>query len=237
MNYSADVALQYVQNRQVQPEVLQQLLSTGQINAASRILEVGCGTGNYSVAIKSITNCRVWGFDPSAGMAVKARTTGIVLHIGQAELIGLKSEGFDLLFSVDVIHHVQERLNYFQEALRVLKFGGKICTVTDSEWIIRHREPLAAYFPETVEAELKRYPRIAQLQTMMTQAGFTESSTESVEYRYQLTDIGPYQNKAFSALHVISEAAYQNGLERMKKDLRAGPIPCVSRYILLWGAK
>jgi len=236
INYDA-LAREYAQNRQGQPEVMRALLATSRVDSASAVLEVGCGTGNYIAAIKSITNCRAWGFDPSAGMAAKAKSTGIMLHVGQAEMIGFRSRSFDLLFSVDVIHHVSKRLKYFQEACRVLKPGGKICTVTDSAWIIRHRQPLATYFPETIEAELNRYPRIAQLQTMMTQVGFRDITEETVEYRYQLTDINPYQNKAFSALHVIPETAYQNGLERMKKDLRAGFIPCVSRYVLLWGAK
>ena len=85
MNYNAETALQYTQNRHNQKAVLLQLLTAGQINAASRVLEVGCGTGNYSAAITSITNCRAWGFDPAAAMAAKARAAGITLHLGRAE--------------------------------------------------------------------------------------------------------------------------------------------------------
>ena len=144
---------------------------------------------------------------------------------------------FDLVFSVDVIHHVDIRLAYFREAYRVLRAGRKVCTVTDSEWIIRHRQPLAIYFPETVEIELDRYPRIAELREVMERVGFSEMTEDTVEFAYQLTDIQAYRDKAFSALLLIPEAAFQRGIERMEQDLRTGPIQCASRYLLLWGTK
>ncbi len=138
---------------------------------------------------------------------------------------------------MDVIHHLGDRLAYFREAYRVLRADGKACTVTDSEWIIRHRQPLAVYFPETVEIELGRYPRIAELRDIMERVGFGEMTESTVEFAYPLTDIQAYRDKAFSALLLIPEAAFQRGIERMEQDLRTGRIQCVSRYLLLWGAK
>jgi len=152
-------------------------------------------------------------------------------------MIDFPRDFFDMVFSVDVIHHVGDRLAYIREAYRVLKAGGKVCTVTDSEWIIRHRQPLAAYFPETVEVDLGRYISIAELQQIMGQVGFGEITENTVEYCYQQTDIQPYRDKAFSCLRLISEDAFQSGIERMERDLRTGPIQCVPRYLLLWGTK
>ena len=138
---------------------------------------------------------------------------------------------------MDVIHHVDDRLVYFREAYRMLRTGGKVCTVTDSEWIIRHRQPLTVYFPETVEMELRRYPRIAELRDIMERVGFGEVTENTVEFAYRLTDIQAYRDKAFSALRLIPEEAFQKGIERMEQDLGTGPIQCVPRYLLLWGTK
>ena len=120
---------------------------------------------------------------------------------------------------------------------RVLDDGGRICTATDSEWIIRHRQPLASYFPETIAPEIARYPRIARLKERMAHAGFDEIVEHTVEYTYPITDIQIYRDKAFSALHLISEQAFTHGIARMERDLEFGPITCTPRYTLLWGTK
>jgi hypothetical protein len=71
----------------------------------------------------------------------------------------------------------------------------------------------------------------------MEQAGFLELTEETVEFAYPLTDLGPFRAKAFSCLHLIPEVAYRRGLERLERDVQAGPISAVSRYLLLWGRK
>ena len=253
------IAQEYARHRQVHPGVLQSLCQAMQSlsGARARVLEVGCGTGNYILALHALLRCACWGIDPSAEMLAVARREGwqgkerregkegreggkaeaVQFLPGQAEHLGFPPETFDLVFSVDVIHHVGDHARYLCEAYRALKTGGQVCTVTDSEWVIRHRQPLATYFPETVEVELARYPRIAVLREMMAQAGFGEITEDTVEHPYPLTDIQAYRDKAYSALHLISEEAFQKGIARMERDLCVGPIPCVSRYILLWGKK
>ncbi len=71
----------------------------------------------------------------------------------------------------------------------------------------------------------------------MRQAGFTDLRQQTVEYAFTTTDIQAYRDRAFSSLHLISEAAFQAGLRRMQADLEKGPIQCVPRYLLLWGTK
>ena len=233
------IASEYARHRQVHPKVLRDLLETSGVDAASRVLEVGCGTGNYIVALEERVGCSCWGIDPSESMlsGARQRSKRIELRPGRAERLEFSDGFFDFVFSVDVIHHVGDRPAYFGEAYRVLRARGTLCTVTDSEWIIRHRQPLSTYFPETVEPELTRYPRITELRALMEQIGFAEVKETMVEFPYELTDSQAYQDKAFSSLHLISEPAFQRGIERMERDLRAGPIRCVSRYLLLWGTK
>jgi SAM-dependent methyltransferase len=139
----------------------------------------------------------VWAIDPSEEMLVRAmaRSSEIDFSLGNAEKLDFSSGFFDLVFSVDVIHHLSSKPGYFTEAYRVLKGDRMVCTVTDSEWIIRHREPLSMYFPAAVEVELKRYPRIEELKRIMTEVGFGEIKEYVVEFPYELRSAQAYRDK------------------------------------------
>lgn len=233
------IALEYAQNRRVNPKVIERLIADGKVCTSSRVLEVGCGTGNYLTAIEKTAHCFCWGCDPSSQMLSEAskQSRSLQLQQGRAEKLNYPDAYFDLVFTVDVIHHVSDQPCYFQEVLRVLKPGGRICTVTESEQAIRSRRPFAEYFPETVSVDLQRYPSITALQKMMIQSGFASTTKESIELVYERTDIQDFRDKAYSCLHLISEEAFTKGMERMEEDIKKNSISFISNYLLLWGSK
>jgi SAM-dependent methyltransferase len=234
-----DLAADYARHRHVHPGVLANLIASGGLDAGSSVLEVGCGTGNYVTALHDRLGCRCTGIDPSTQMlaSARARTDRIAFVRGRAESLEFSDASFDLVYSVDVIHHLADRPAYFREARRVLKPGGRLCTATDSEDDIPRRRPLSSHFPETVAVELERYPRIATLRAKMEGAGFTAIDTEHTELAYDLTDVQPYRDRAFSSLHLIPVDAVARGLARLETDLTRGQIPALSLYTLLWGTR
>ena len=238
LDYNA-LAFDYARHRTVHPGVHKELLNCLHHSSMSRVLEVGCGTGNYIWSLAKCVRCNCWGIDSSTEMLDQASQHGdsVSFKIGRGEDLRFDSDFFDLIFTVDVIHHISHCSDYFCSALRVLKPGGLLCTVTDSEWIIRNRSPLSKYFPETVEVELRRYPSIDVLREEMGRAGFSFSGAEMVEFQYTLTDCAPYRAKAYSALHLIAPEAFERGLAQLENDTQSKPVPCTSRYIMLWCIK
>lgn len=233
------IASDYATHRSIHPTLLRRLVEFPHLTSETRVLEVGCGTGNYISAIESATSAKCFGLDPSAGMLEKAtaRSGMVSLTQGSAEALPYSESSFDFIFSVDVIHHVRDRRASFAEAFRALKPGGWLATGTDSEKIIRERVPLSHYFPETVEAELARYPKDGEVRQLLLAQGFKEISEEIVEFSYPLSDATAFERKVFSSLRLISEEAFERGLARLKRDLEKGPINCVSRYVIHWGHK
>ncbi|MFX1317954.1 MAG: class I SAM-dependent methyltransferase [Promethearchaeota archaeon] len=238
VNYD-EFAQEYQRHRQVHPEVLKQLIAISEVQHDSNVLEVGCGTGNYIHAFHTATAAKAWGVDASEQMLTQARqqSPDIVFSQGLASSLQFEGAFFDFVFSVDLIHHLKDIIPYFSEVFRILKPGGRICTVTDSEEIIRTRRPLAFYFPDTITIDLERYPSLLVLRKRMEDAGFRNIKQIQAEFSYELTDIEAYRNKAFSCLHFISPGDFQAGLTRLEEDLAQGPIPANSRYMLLFGQK
>jgi len=237
--YYQSIAPEYLRHRRVHPEMLRSLISTGGIDSNSSVLDVGCGTGNYLLALSEVVGCDCWGIDPSEGMLAVAqrRLTEAHLFHASAERMALPAGKFALVIAVDVVHHLADRLRSFRECFRILRPGGKLCSVTESAEILCRREPHATYFPDAVEIELARYPSVAALKSELYAAGFVQLQELEVEDHAEITDIEPYRTKVHSSLQLLSNSAFNAGLERLEHDLRSGPIPYTWRYLLLWGTK
>ena len=232
-------AAEFARHRRVHPGVLHHFLNSGLFGPDTRVLDVGCGTGNYAAALSEATNCRVSGVDPSGQMLERARGAAPweSLAQGSAESLPWVDDSFDVVMSTDVIHHVGDRDAYFREAARLLRPGGHLVTVTDSHDDIPGRRPLSSHFPETVAIELQRYPPVPRLLAEMTRAGFIEPRLGGAAHDYELDDIQAYRDRAFSSLLLIEEEAFRRGIDRLEADLAQGPIPCVSLYTVIWGAR
>lgn len=236
IDYEAAAAA-YARNRAVHPGVVADLVRGGGLTAASRVLDVGCGTGNYARAVQDATGCAISGIEPSDQMRQRAEGAAewTALVAGAAERLPFPDGAFDLVYSTDVIHHVGDRPAAFAEAFRVLAPGGRLAIATDSRADIARRRPLSNYFPETVAIEERRYPATETLQAEMAAAGFAAIHETRVELEYPLTDATGYRERAYSSLLLLDETAFQRGLARLEHDLAAGPIPALSLYTLVWG--
>lgn len=96
------------------------------------ILDLGCGPGAFLAAVAPL--CRqIVGVDISNRFTQSCRhlishqqlTNAQAVHIGTAGL-PFADDSFDVLLMVDVIHHLENRAAALQEALRVLKPGGRL---------------------------------------------------------------------------------------------------------------
>ncbi len=237
--YYQAIASEYARHRQTNPAVVRNLILTGRIGPTSTVLEVGCGTGNYLLALEKAVGCACWGMDPSEAMLAQARASSAraCFSCASAERMDLPSNHFDLIFCVDVVHHLADRGQVFRECYRLARHGGRFCIVTDSPSIIRRREPLATYFPDTVAVDLARYPSLETLRTELRDARFADLAETEVEFRRELDDIDACRARTFSCLRLIPDDAFERGVKCLEQAMRSESVFSVSRYLLLWAAK
>ncbi|UCH04741.1 MAG: class I SAM-dependent methyltransferase, partial [Candidatus Thorarchaeota archaeon] len=165
----------YDQVRVGEPEMIFHLLEEFAPESGSKVLDIGCGTGNNTLLFQKAVETRVFGLDPSLGMLREAvaKAPEIEFVQGAAEAIPFPTGHFDMLFMTEVVHHLRSLAPAILETTRVLKAGGHLCIVTQSHEQIEQRMT-SRFFPATVEIDKARYPDIPVIESALYEAGFTE---------------------------------------------------------------
>lgn len=107
-----------------------------------RVLDAGCGTGNYSIKLSKM-DCKVTGIDLSSAMLEVARqkTAQLKLDIDFYEMdmtkLGLADNSFDAVFSMTAWEFIADSQQGFNELMRVVRPGGQLLIGlinSDSSW-------------------------------------------------------------------------------------------------------
>jgi SAM-dependent methyltransferase len=125
------------------------------------IADIGAGTGYFSVRFAHMApEGRIYGVDTEPGMvkylAERAKRMGLqnVFPIAAAPDDPRLPEKVDLIFMVDVFHHIDNRDSYLRRLHDALKPGGRIAII-DFRMDSPHGPPRQARLtPEGVKAEL-----------------------------------------------------------------------------------
>jgi 2-polyprenyl-3-methyl-5-hydroxy-6-metoxy-1,4-benzoquinol methylase len=94
------------------------------------VLDVGCGSGALSEAVKK-RGYEVWGIEENSGAASRAaprldRVLNLNLHDSEAVRAALGDRKFDWLVFSDVLEHVYDPFTVLREYLRYVKDGGRV---------------------------------------------------------------------------------------------------------------
>lgn len=230
--------INYNQTRKADPYLTSQLLKHLNPNKNGLYLDIGCGTGNYTVALQE-KGFQCIGIDPSIEMLQKAQSKNqsIQWNIASAEKTNLLQNSIDGIIAFLTIHHWSNLMQAFSELAYVLKPDGKIVIFTSTPTQMKGYW-LNHYFPKMMEDSIAQMPTLDLIEKALNFAGINITKTETYSIQPDLKDQFLYCGKqdpelyfdesirhgisSFSTLANINEI--ETGLATLRNDIDSGKI-------------
>jgi len=183
------------------------------------VLDLGCGTGLYTVNIGRESDALMLGMDPAIGMLGQAREKSRDVHWfnGIGEWLPLRPEVLDCIFSSQVWHHIQDKQGTADECGRTLKPGKTVVIRTIGHAQLQQKV-VFKYFPEIKQNQLNVYPSNEEFTEYFKNAGFR--SVDFHEYsdeRYQSVEefVEIAEKKLWSMFRPITEEGLKKGVAEL----------------------
>lgn len=205
----------------------EETVKLAQLDEASLVLDLGCGTGIYTLSVGLRTSNSICGLDPVAGMLRQARdkSKNISWLNAVGEGIPIRQGVFDCIFSSQVWHHIEDKGKTARECFRVLKPKGALVIRTISHEQLR-KKVVFSFFPEILAHQLEVYPSREEFNTYFKSAGF--ASTEHFNYtiqRFQPASefIEVAEKKLWSMFRPITQEGLEKGVEKLRRHQKDHP--------------
>jgi ubiquinone/menaquinone biosynthesis C-methylase UbiE len=194
--------------------------------AGARVVDCGCGAGEYMVALEQ-HGAEAWGLEYSRAKADLYRRhhpRRSRYCVGDLAHIGFQDEMFDVALLNEVLEHVPDDFAALQEVHRILKTGGRLVvfspnrrypfeshgvTLRGSSRRVPHYVPFVPYVPVGIGRRVLDYwarnywPR--QLRQLVTRAGFAVEATDYVWQTFE--GISSHQPAIVAALAPVLRRA------------------------------
>lgn len=181
----------------------------------SRVLDVGCSTGNFALALEERKGCRSVGIDISEGDVRIARESGLDARVVDFTRDDLSDLGrFDVIVCADVLEHVADPRAGLRGLAQLLVPGGKVVySIPNMAHISIRMQLMAGDFPYTktglLDATHLRFWDHEEVDNVFADAGFSID----VEYAVIVDYPREYVTELLEGLHLRADEGYWNTLE------------------------
>lgn len=224
----------YNSTRKADPFLTERLFYHLQPKTDRVYLDIGCGTGNYTIALAD-KGFHFIGVDPSVKMLheAKSRNNTITWLKGTADQIPIDDKSFDGIIATLTIHHWTDLKKAFTELDRVLSENGRVVLFTSTPEQMEGYW-LNFYFPNMLHSSITQMPSLADIEEAIKHTGLCISDTEKYFIQDDLQDCFLYVGKnnphryfdasirqgisSFTSLANIEEVTA--GLSKLEHDIR-----------------
>ncbi len=164
----------------------------------SRVLDLGCASGNLARALENERHCEVLGveLDPDAARAASAKGLQVlvadIVQVPLGELLAGRT--FDRIVLADVLEHLGEPLRTLSQTRRLLSPGGRVLTsfpnITHIDIQLMLAQDQWRYVPAGIlDRTHLRFFTLASFTQMAASAGFEVTTAERVHHGPLATEV------------------------------------------------
>jgi SAM-dependent methyltransferase len=192
------------------------------------MLDLGAGTGRFSVALAGSLDSPIVALEPAKAMQVQAKASlnndRVLLISGSAEHIPLRDQCVRVIWASQVLHHL-DIARAASEIYRVLDDSGTVLvrgvySDPEKQW------PLVQYFPEMLAVDDAYFPTWLDMRESLERVGLAVIHSEQVERSlagglaelYERT-----RHRADSGLALLDDADFDKGLAKLASEVRQHP--------------
>lgn len=195
----------------------------------SRVLDLGCGTGRFTIPMAYKLNYVMTGADSSEEMLAEARKKDIKRVIRwdymDAQDLAYEDAYFDIVFISHLLHHVDSPQKVISECRRVLTDSGVILVRYGPIEYIRN-DVEHTFFPETLDIDEPRTPDVLTVETWLHDARFSGIETQEIiqkTYASSEAHLQAITVKGTSVMTMITEDAHKRGLQKLSEYIKENP--------------
>ena len=131
---------------------------------SNRVLEVGCGRGEFAERLMRDLSAQLVAIDLSERMVELARQRGVDARVGDVQSLPFRDGEFDCVAALWMLYHVPDLERGLGEIVRVLRRGGRLVAITNGTMhlheldLLLGAEPVHSTFTrENGDQTLRRY--------------------------------------------------------------------------------
>jgi SAM-dependent methyltransferase len=235
------IGVGYNNTRRADPFIAKKLFDHLSPQQGSAYLDIGCGTGNYTIALAE-KGINFYGVEPSESMLALAREKNktVMWRLGTAENIPATDAFFDGAIATLTVHHWVDLNGGMAEIQRVLKPGGRLVVFTSTP-VQMQGYWLNHYFPDMLAKSIGQMPSLERIREALRAAGLHLLDTEKYFIPDDLQDCFLYVGKNRPELYLVEEIRkgissfvalankeeVEEGLTRLQADLAAGAFTAI----------
>jgi demethylmenaquinone methyltransferase / 2-methoxy-6-polyprenyl-1,4-benzoquinol methylase len=212
------------------------LVQLGGIGPGQRILDLGCGTGGFSVAITEETGAEVVGCDrsPSFLTYARQRSPAVEWVQGDAESLPFPDSSFERVLMSLLLHQLEEPAGAVAEAFRVLERPGALLVRTVLPEAAAERIPFR-FFPTLARVQAEQMPSLGDVTAWMRAAGFDRIRVREVfrHKRLELQAVEAQLRKEVDHRYpFLTPEELEDGLRRMREAWGGRPDPRPVHFVV-----